>query len=68
MISEDVIKGYKEKIHDILMRDFVAFWEEKSVDKRFGGYLCGFDCEGGLFYEDKSVWQQGRSLWMFSKL
>ena len=68
MISEDVIKGYKEKIHDILMRDFVAFWEEKSVDKRFGGYLCGFDREGGLFYEDKSVWQQGRSLWMFSKL
>lgn len=59
---------YKKKIDDILMNDFVSFWEEKSVDPEYGGYLCGFDREGNLFYEDKSVWQQGRSLWMFSKL
>lgn len=52
----------------ILMDDFVSFWEERSVDTEYGGYLCGFDREGNLFYEDKSVWQQGRSLWMFSKL
>ena len=59
---------YYNKINDILMNDFVSFWETHSVDKEYGGYLCGFDRDGELFYEDKSVWQQGRSLWMFSKL
>ena len=52
----------------ILMDDFVSFWETKSVDREYGGFLCGFDRGGALFYEDKSVWQQGRSLWMFSRL
>ena len=59
---------YQEKINSILMKDFVSFWEEKSVDQEYGGYLCGFDRDGELFHEDKSVWQQGRGLWMFSKL
>ncbi len=58
----------KQQIDDILMHDFVSFWTERSVDPVYGGYLCGFDRDGELFYEDKSVWQQGRSLWMFSKL
>ena len=61
-------KTYKDRVHDILMHDFVDFWTTASVDREYGGYLCGFDREGNLFYEDKSVWQQGRSLWMFSKL
>ena len=60
--------NYKNEIHGILMDEFVSFWTECSVDKEFGGYLCGFDRDGELFFEDKSVWQQGRSLWMFSKL
>lgn len=65
-------KAYFEKqytkVTDILMNDFMSFWDEVSVDPVYGGYLCGFDREGKLFFEDKSVWQQGRSLWMFSKL
>lgn len=60
--------SYGEKINHILMEDFVSFWIENSVDPVYGGYLCGFDREGNLFQEDKSVWQQGRSLWMFAKL
>ena len=46
----------------------MPFWTKFSVDQEYGGYLCGFMRDGELFYEDKSVWQQGRSLWMFSKL
>ena len=61
-------EDYYNKISDILMNDFVSFWETHSVDKEYGGYLCGFDRDGELFYEDKTVWQQGRGLWMFSKL
>ena len=59
---------YKKKFQDVLLNNFVPFWTEYSVDKKYGGYLCGFMRDGELFHEDKSVWQQGRSLWMFSKL
>ncbi len=53
---------------EVLLGNFVPFWTKFSVDKEYGGYLCGFMRDGELFHEDKSVWQQGRSLWMFSKL
>lgn len=67
-MKKEKFEYYHDKIYKTLMEEFVSFWEEKSVDEEYGGYLCGFDRDGELFYEDKSVWQQGRSLWMFSKL
>lgn len=59
---------YHRRFYDTLVNNFVPFWETYSPDPVYGGFLCGFDRDGELFYEDKSVWQQGRSLWMFSKL
>ncbi len=61
-------KKCSEEFREVLLGNFVPFWESFSPDKEYGGYLCGFGRDGELFYEDKSVWQQGRSLWMFSKL
>ena len=57
---------YAKDFEDVLLGNFVPFWTELSPDKEYGGYLCGFMRDGELFLEDKSVWQQGRSLWMFS--
>lgn len=62
------ISDLKNRFSKTLFEDFVSFWEKFSPDKVYGGFLCGFDRDGELFFEDKSVWQQGRSLWMFSKL
>lgn len=62
------ITDYKLRLSDVLFNNFVPFWEKFSPDMVYGGFLCGFDRDGELFFEDKSVWQQGRSLWMFSKL
>ena len=59
---------YRKEFERVLLENFVPFWTNFSVDKEYGGYLCGFMRDGELFHEDKSVWQQGRSLWMFSKL
>ena len=67
-MNTSFFEKYKEETLSVLMNDFVSFWESASVDSVYGGYLCGFDRSGNLFHEDKSVWQQGRSLWMFSKL
>ena len=64
----NTISQYKNEFSDVLLNNFVKFWETYSPDPEYGGFLCGFDRDGSLFHEDKSVWQQGRSLWMFSKL
>ncbi len=58
----------REQYYDTLIHNFVPFWESVSPDPVYGGFLCGFMRDGELFLEDKSVWQQGRSLWMFSRL
>ena len=62
------IAEFRNQYYDTLMNNFVPFWEKFSPDPVYGGFLCGFMRDGELFLEDKSVWQQGRSLWMFSKL
>lgn len=64
----NIISDYKKDFKDVLLNNFVPFWEKNSPDLEYGGFLCGFERDGTLFHEDKSVWQQGRSLWMFSKL
>lgn len=64
----DRFEKYRQQFSDTLMNNFVPFWEEYSPDPVYGGYLCGFGRDGELILEDKSVWQQGRSLWMFSRL
>ena len=64
----DDLKTYRDAFYEVLMGNFVPFWEKYSPDPLYGGFLCGFERDGSLFYEDKSVWQQGRSLWMFSRL
>ena len=61
-------EALKEEFSSVLLDNFVPFWEQYSPDPVYGGVLCGFGRDGELFFEDKSVWQQGRSLWMFSKL
>ena len=42
------IKALKEEFYDVLMHNFVNFWETHSPDKEYGGFLCGFDREGNL--------------------
>lgn len=64
----DQINAYRRQYLDTLMNNFVPFWERFSPDPVYGGFLCGFGRDGELILEDKSVWQQGRSLWMFSRL
>ena len=46
----------------------MPFWEARSPDAQFGGYLHHFDRQGKLIGTDKNVWCQGRMLWMFSAL
>ncbi len=51
-----------------LLQRVIPFWENNSIDKKFGGYFTCLDREGHIFDTDKFVWLQARQVWMFSKL
>lgn len=51
-----------------LLEDCVPFWVRHSLDERHGGYFTCLDREGNVYGSDKSVWFQGRGLWLYSKL
>ena len=51
-----------------LLDDVMPFWEVRTQDTEYGGYLHCFDRKGTLTDADKYMWCQGRQLWMFSAL
>ncbi|WP_346862677.1 AGE family epimerase/isomerase [uncultured Draconibacterium sp.] len=57
-----------EKYKNELLQRVIPFWENYSIDKKYGGYFTCLDREGKVFDTDKFVWLQARQVWMFSKL
>lgn len=55
---------YKE----YLVNDVVPFWLDNALDEEYGGIFTSLDKDGNIYGTDKSVWFQGRALWVFSKL
>lgn len=51
-----------------LLENVVPFWLEHSLDHEGGGQFSSLDRDGSVFDTDKSMWLQGRALWMFAKL
>ena len=51
-----------------LLGNIVPFWEERVVDKEFGGYFNGFDRYGKLIDDKKPGWFIGRDLYTFAAL
>ncbi len=53
---------------EYLLSDVIAFWEDRTIDLEFGGFITGFDRTGNIIDESKNTWMQGRQVWMFSTL
>ena len=51
-----------------LFENVVPFWLDHSLDRVNGGQFNSLDRDGSVFDTDKSMWLQGRALWMFAKL
>ena len=51
-----------------LLDDVVPFWLAHSLDHQEGGYLTCLDRDGSVYSTDKSIWLQGRGIWLFAKL
>jgi len=58
----------KNELEVCLFDDILPFWINNSIDNTHGGYMTWLDRDGTLLSTDKSVWMQGRGLWVFSKI
>ena len=62
------LKDLKDFYRDYLLEECIPFWMENGLDRKNGGIITCLDRSGKVFSTDKSVWFQGRALWMLSKL
>ncbi len=67
-LTRDDLQAYAGFYRRHLLEDIMPFWEERTQDREYGGYLTCFDREGRLTSGDKYTWCQGRQVWMFSAL
>ena len=50
-----------------LVNNILSFWLKDAIDYENGGIYTCLDKDGNIYGTDKSVWFQGRALWVFSK-
>ena len=56
----------KNKAKETLVADILPFWLQHGMDWENGGIYTALDRDGSILDSDKSVWFQGRALWVFS--
>ncbi|MEN7550712.1 AGE family epimerase/isomerase [Rapidithrix thailandica] len=61
-------KNYPLQYKNALLQNVIPFWENHSIDRKYGGYFTCLDQRGKVFDTDKFVWLQGRQVWTFSML
>ena len=61
------LKNVRDRYYSELTENILPFWQEHGLDKKNGGIYTSLDRDGSLIETDKSVWFQGRALWIFSE-
>jgi len=67
-MMRDRLLELRETYRRELFDSVVPFWLTHSLDHERGGQFNSLDRDGSVFDTDKSMWLQGRALWMFAKL
>ncbi|MDR1369286.1 MAG: AGE family epimerase/isomerase [Dysgonamonadaceae bacterium] len=62
------LKQYAAIYRDELLDSVIPFWEQNSIDEKYGGYFTCLDRTGKVFDTDKFMWLQGREVYVFSLL
>ena len=55
-----------ENMRNYLVENILPFWIENGIDEEYGGILTCLDRTGNVYGYEKSVWFQGRALYIFS--
>ncbi len=61
-----VINNIREIYKDQLINGELEFWLKYGMDEVNGGIYTALDEDGSILDTDKSVWFQGRALWIFA--
>ena len=67
-MKRDRLLELREIYRRELFDSVIPFWLNHSLDRHNGGQFNSLDRDGSVFDGDKSMWLQGRALWMFAKL
>ncbi len=67
-MRRDRLLQLREIYRQELLDRVVPFWLNHSLDHEHGGQFNSLARDGSVFDTDKSMWLQGRALWMFAKL
>ncbi len=67
-MRRDRLLELREVYRRELFESVLPFWLTHSLDHVNGGQFNSLDHDGSVFDTDKSMWLQGRALWMFAKL
>jgi N-acylglucosamine 2-epimerase len=51
-----------------LFEFYLPFWEKGGCDQQYGGFLCELNDDGTVADDEKSLWYQGRGIWVYSFL
>ena len=59
---------YELHYRKALLEDVIPFWEQHSIDSKYGGYFSCLGRDGTVYDTDKFMWLQARQVWIFSML
>ncbi|WP_320128456.1 AGE family epimerase/isomerase [uncultured Sphaerochaeta sp.] len=63
---DKTFNSMSDEYKKMLVDNVLPFWLEHGFDHVNGGLYTGLDRDGSLLETDKSVWFQGRALWVFA--
>jgi len=62
------LKELRADYHDRLFNGYLPFWENGGYDNKNGGFMCELYDDGSVQRDEKSIWYQGRSVWVYAHL
>lgn len=69
---EDVIgmtmQEHCDELKSRLYDEYLPFWDNGGYDKENGGFICHLTKNGIPIDDEKSIWYQGRGIWVYSFL
>ena len=67
-MTKQLFQHYRDSYKQMLFNNVIPFWENNSIDKKYGGYFTCLDRDGSVYDTDKFIWLQARQVWTFSML
>jgi len=58
----------RDDYRDRLFNRWLPFWDKGGFDRQYGGVMCELNDDGSVANNEKFIWYQGRSIWIYSFL